>query len=132
MAKLSDLIDTGINTEVVKIQGVNIPIMFAMETFNHVQNAYGKPYKVFEQDLNRMLMKKGGKVQLGNNEMKIMYALIYGMVRTGGTDCTLQEIRGGTPIGDLQEILQKVLDVFNEQDFQEKDMSRLKRSKEKK
>ena len=132
MAKLSDLINTGINTEVVRIQGVEIPIMFAMDTFNYVQSAYGKPYKIFEQDLNRMLMKKGGKVHLGNNEMKIMYALIYGMVRTGGTECTLQEIRGGTPIKDLQEIFQKVLDVFNEQDFQIKDMNRLKRSTEKK
>lgn len=132
MPKLSDLINTKINTEQVTIQGVSIPIMFTMETFNHVVDSYGKPYRMFEQDLNRMLSQKDGKVRVGNQEMKIMYSLIYGMVRTGGTSCTLKEIRGGIPIGDLQEIFQKVLDVFNEQDFQQKDINRLRQSKQKK
>ena len=61
-----------------------------------------------------------------------MLALIYGMVRSGGTECTLQEIRGSIKVTELQDIFQKVLDIFNEQDFQQKDIDRLRQSKSKK
>lgn len=132
MPKLSDLINTEINKDTIKIQGVSIPVMFTMETFNYVQAGYGKSYPVFERDLNQMLTAAGGKVKVGNREMKIMYSLIYGMVKTAGTDCTMQEIRGGIPIQDLQDIFQTVLDIFQEQDFQQKDIKKFRQSKEKK
>ena len=131
MPKLSNLVNTNLNSETISIQGVQIPIMFAMETFNYVQQAYGKSYKIFENDLNKMLGKEG-KVNVGTKEMKIMYSLIYGMVRSGGTECTLQEIRGSIKVTELQDIFQKVLDIFNEQDFQQKDIDRLRQNKSKK
>lgn len=131
MPKLSDLIDVGINRNTVSIQGAAIPILFTMETFNHVQEAYGATYSVFEKDLNKMLSKRE-RLRLNAKEMKVMYALIYGMIVSGGTDCTLEDIRGGIPIGDLQEIFQKVLDIFQNQDFQKSDIERMKQGDSKK
>lgn len=131
MPKLSDVIDVNINKNTVSIQGQPIPILFTMDTFNHVQKAYGKSYPIFERDLNKML-KDGGKVQAGNNEIKIMYSLIYGMIVSGGLECTLDEVRGGIPITDLQDIFQKVLDIFNNQDFQKNDLAKLKQGDKKK
>lgn len=126
MAKLKDLVNVNINRDTITIQGVELPVIFSMMAFPYVEEAYGKPYHVFEKDLHRM-MKNGGKVRLGKNEMRLMYALIYAMVRAGGTECTPKELEGAIPLSDLQGVFQKVLDIFSNQHFQKSDMDKIKK-----
>lgn len=124
MAELKDLVNVNINRDQIKVQGAWLPVMFTMESFAYVTEAYGKPYKVFEKDMNLML--KDGKVRLQKKELHLMNALIYAMIRTGGTKCTPEEISGSIPINDLQGIFQTALNIFNGQHFQQNDMERLK------
>lgn len=126
MAKLKDLVNVNINRDTITIQGVELPVIFSMMAFPYVEEAYRKPYHVFEKDLHRM-MKNGGKVRLGKNEMRLMYALIYAMVRAGGTECTPKELEGAIPLSDLQGVFQKVLDIFSNQHFQKSDMDKIKK-----
>lgn len=127
MAKLSDLVNVNINRDTIQIQGVAIPVVFTMKSFPYVEEAYGKPYHIFERDLNRMLKKE--KVRLGRNETRLMSALIYAMVRSGGTECTPKELEGAIPLADLPDIFQKVLDIFNNQMFQREDVEKIKTEK---
>jgi hypothetical protein len=127
MAKLSDLVNIDINRETITIQGVDIPVIFTMQSFPFVEEASGKPYGEFEKEINDML--KDGKVSLGKNETKLMYTLVYAMVRSGGTECTPCEIEGSIPLGDLPSIFQKVLNIFNNQIFQSSDMEKIKDEK---
>lgn len=129
--ELKNLVNVNINRDKISIQGVSIPIMFNVESFAYVSEAYGKPYGVFEKDLKNMLGDKG-KVSLGPNETKIMHALIYATVKSGGTNCTIEEIQGSVRIEDLKNIFQKVLDIFQQQDFQKSDLEKLKTSTKKK
>lgn len=130
MANLKDLINVNINRDVITIQGVEIPILFNMESFAFVTEAYGKPYHIFESDIHKMLIN--GKVKMKHNELKIVNSLIYAMIRSGGTYTTIQELRGAIPLDDLEGIFQKVLDVYQMQDFQKTDLNKLKQSTEKK
>lgn len=127
MAKLSDLVNVNINRDTIKIQNVDIPVIFTMKSFPYVEEAYGKPYHIFERDLNRML--QNGKVILGKNEIRLMSALIYAMVRSGGTECTPKELEGAIPLSDLPGIFQTVLSIFNNQMFQKEDMEKIKTEK---
>ena len=127
MAKLSDLVNVDINRDAIKIQGVEIPVIFSMKAFPFVEEAYGKPYHVFENDLNRMMLK--GSVRIGKNETRLMYALIYAMVRAAGTETTPKELEGAIPIADIEGIFFTVLKIFNNQDFQTEDMDKLKQEK---
>jgi uncharacterized protein YjhX (UPF0386 family) len=127
LAKLSDLVNVNINRDTIKIQGVDIPVIFTMKSFPFVEEAYGKPYHIFEKDLNRMLQK--GNIRLGKNEIKLMSALIYAMVRSGGTECTPKELEGSIPISDLSGVFQTVLNIFNNQMFQKEDMDKMKTEK---
>mgnify|MGYP000864583247 CR=1 FL=1 len=127
MAKLSDLVNVNINRDTIKIQNVDIPVIFTMKSFPYVEEAYGKPYHIFERDLNRML--QNGKVILGKNEIRLMSALIYAMVRSGGTECTPKELEGAIPLSDLPGIFQTVLSIFNNQMFQKEDMDKIKTEK---
>lgn len=127
MAKLSDLVNVGINRDVIKIQGVDIEVIFTMKSFPYVEEAYGKPYHIFEKDLNRMLSTKS--VRMGANEIRLMSALIYAMVRSGGTDTTPKELEGAIPISDIVSIFEVVLHIFNEQIFQSSDQEKIKQEK---
>lgn len=127
MAKLKDLVNVNINRDTIKIQGVDIPVIFTMQSFPLVEEAYGKPYHIFEKDINRMLRK--GRITLGKNEMRLMHALIYAMVRSGGTECTPKELEGAIPMNDLPGIFQTVLNIFNNQQFQKEDMEKIKTEK---
>jgi hypothetical protein len=131
MAKLSDLINVNINKDVISIQGVDIPIMFTMTSFAYVEEAYGKPYPVFEKNLYSFLDKGKGKVKLGENEIRHINTLVYAMIRSGGTDATFDEIESSIPPKDLPAIFKKVLNVFNNQNFQTSDASKIKGSKKK-
>lgn len=127
MAKLSDLVNVGLNRDTIKIQGVEIPVMFTFTSFPFIEESYGKSYEEFEKDMNNMLVD--GKVILGPKETKLMQCLIYSMVRSGGTDCTIEEIEGSIPLSDLPAIFQVSLDIFNNQNFQIEDMEKIKQEK---
>ncbi|WP_406622161.1 hypothetical protein V6946_27565 [Bacillus sp. PPSBB_2] len=127
MARLSDLVNVNITRNSIKVQGVDIPVIFTFESFPYVEEAYGAPYQKFEQEMNGMLVK--GQFSLGKNEAKLMRALIYAMVRSGGTECTLDEIKGAIPMNDLPDIFIVVSEIFSGQTFQNSDMEKLKQEK---
>ncbi len=127
MAKLSDLVNININRETIVIQGVEIPVMFTFKSFPYVEEAYGKPYEVFEKELNDMM--KDGKVILDKKAIRIMNCLIFAMIKSAGTDCTLYEIENAIPVSDLPAIFQVALNIFNNQNFQDSDMNKIKKEK---
>jgi len=127
LAKLSDLVNVNINRDTIQIQGVSIPVIFTMKSFPYIEEAYGKPYHIFEKDINRMLQK--GRLTLGKKEVRLMNALIYAMVRSGGTDCTPSEIENAIPLSDLPDIFKTVFNIFNNQMFQKEDMDKIKTEK---
>ena len=123
MAKLKDLVNININRDEITIQGVPIPVIFTMQSFPYVEEAYGKSYIEFEKDLNAMLADE--EVRMGQNEIKLMISLIYGMVRSGGTECTPEELQAAIPLSDMPSIFEAVLRVFNGQIFQQEDIKKL-------
>ncbi len=127
MARLSDLVNVDINLNKIKIQGVEIPVIFTFESFPYVEESYGKPYHEFEKEMNDMLAK--GEFSLGEQEAKLMRSLIYAMVRSGGTECTPTEIKNAIPLYDIPGIFQVVFEIFNGQNFQIEDMEKLKKEK---
>lgn len=127
MAKLKDLVNVNINRDTIKIQGIDIPVIFSFKSFPYLEEAYGKPYHVFEKDLNQMMKK--GKVRLGKKETHLMYALIYAMVRSGGTDCTPGELEGAIPLHELTEVFKVILPIFHRQIFQKEDANKIKTEK---
>lgn len=127
MARLSDLVNVNINRDTIKIQNAQIPVIFTFKSFPYVEEAYGKQYGVFEKDLNQMLQK--GRLSLGKKEIKLMNALIYAMVRSGGTDCTPSEIENSIPLSDLPGIFEVAFNLFNNQNFQKSDMDKIKTEK---
>jgi hypothetical protein len=127
MARLSDLVNVDINRNTIKIQGVQIPVIFTFKSFPYVEEAYGKSYGTFEQEMHKMM--ENGQITLGKKEIKLMHALIYAMVRSGGTDCTISEIENAIPLTDLPDIFQVAIDLFNNQNFQKTDMDKLKTEK---
>lgn len=127
MAKLSELVKTNLNKDTISIQGTPIPVVFTMRSFPFIEQAYGKKYVIFEKELNTMMSKEN--LLMGHRETKLMYSLVYGMVRSGGTDCTPSELEGSIPFADLPDIFDKVVGIFNNQNFQKSDMDRMKTEK---
>lgn len=129
MARLRDLVNVNINRDVITIQGVEIPVIFTFKSFPYLQEAYGKPYHIFEKDLNRMLQRKS--FQLGRQEVRLMNSLIYAMVRSGGTDCTPHELENSIPLHDLPGVFETIMPIFNRQIFQAEDAKKIKSNKKK-
>ncbi|WP_433774916.1 hypothetical protein [Bacillus wiedmannii] len=127
MARLSDLVNVDINRNTIKIQKAEIPVIFSMESFPYLEEAFGKPYHEFQKEMNDML--KTGTVTIGKNEIRLMYILIYTMMRSGGTECTIEEVKGSIPLNDLPDVFKAVFEIFNNQDFQAEDMEKLKLEK---
>lgn len=125
MAKLRDLVNVNVNVEHIEIQGEKIPIMFSMSALDYIQEAYGKPYPVFERDLNNMMKQK--QVTLRGNELKLIRSLMYGMVRAGGTECTIKELEGAIAINEIVSACETVMDVFMNGNFQQKDLETVKK-----
>lgn len=118
MPKLSDLVDVNINKRVMRIQNQEIPVQFDFNSIPYVEEAYGEEYEVFKKEINEMLTKKEEeKAFLSKNETKLMNALIYAMVRTGGTECTVQEIASAIPLRDLKSTFQVAIDLLIEEDY---------------
>ncbi|HFU7087214.1 TPA: hypothetical protein ACGN8S_002249 [Bacillus cereus] len=127
MARLSDLVNVEININKIKIQGVDIPVIFTFESFPYVEESYGKPYHEFEKEINDMMAKR--ELSLGEHEAKLMRSLIYAMVRSGGTECTPTEIKNAIPLYDVPDIFKVVFEIFQGQNFQNEDMEKLKQEK---
>lgn len=127
LAKLKDLVNVNINRDVIQIQGADIPIKFTMETFAHIGDNYEGGYTKFEKDMNKMLSAKNTELIGGN--ITIMRLLVYGMVRSGGTECTLEELEDSIVVNELVSVYQKALSIFTGQNFQSKDMKRIKSGK---
>ncbi|HDR8449106.1 TPA: hypothetical protein QC311_002241 [Bacillus cereus] len=127
MARLSDLVNVNINLNKIKIQGVDIPVIFTFESFPYVEESYGKEYHEFEKEMSDMMKK--GQFSLGEKEAKLMRSLIYAMIRSGGTECTPSEMKSAIPLYDLPDIFQVVFQIFSGQTFQYSDMEKLKKEK---
>ncbi|EOO28053.1 phage protein [Bacillus cereus VD133] len=127
MARLSDLVNVDINRNKIKIQGVEIPVIFTMASFPYVEEAYGGDYHVFEKELHGMMVKE--QFSLGEKEIKLMSTLIYAMVRSGGTECTPDEMKHAIPMYDLPGVFKVVMEIFQGQTFQHSDMEKLKQEK---
>ncbi|MBH0166279.1 hypothetical protein IHV12_15255 [Fictibacillus sp. 7GRE50] len=129
MARFSDLVNVNINRDTIKVQGVEIPVIFTIKSFAYVEEAYGEPYHVFEKDLYAMLEK--GKVKLGVEEIRAINTLVYAMIRSGGTEATFEEIETAIPPSDLPQVFKVVIGIFNNQNFQRSDMAKIKNTKKK-
>ncbi|HBL2252561.1 MULTISPECIES: hypothetical protein [Bacillota] len=134
MARLSDY---GINVEDLKnsatvtIQGVEFPISFTMQTMEFIADVYGGDYSQFESDMNAMLYKKEGKISSANlspSDLKIMRALIYAMLRTGGLDEdpeTIFKFLGMS--GEVLSAYSTCMEIFASQTFQVEDLKKSKK-----
>ena len=60
------------------------------------------------------------QVTLRGNELKIIRSLMYGMVRAGGTECTIKELEGAIAINEIVSAYETVMDVFVNGNFQQK------------
>ncbi|MBC1983008.1 hypothetical protein [Listeria booriae] len=127
MAKLKDLVNVSVNKDIIIIQNVEIPIIFTMESFDFLIEAYGKTYTQFEKDMNKML--KSGTVTLSKDNLKLMRSLVYAMVRTGGTECTMEELEGAITQHEMPDVYKKALEIFAGQRFQAEDMKKIKSGK---
>ncbi|EJX93056.1 hypothetical protein [Enterococcus faecium] len=134
MARLSDY---GINVEDLKnsatvtIQGVEFPISFTMQTMEFIADVYGGDYSQFESDMNAMLYKKEGKISSANlspSDLKIMRALIYAMLRTGGLEEdpeTIFKFLGMS--GEVLSAYSTCMEIFASQTFQVEDLKKSKK-----
>lgn len=136
MAKLSELVNVGETNDVITLHGISnnggdleLPIAFTMGTLDYVAEAYGKPFAQFEKEMNKMM---GKEILMRGKELKILNALIYGVVRTGGTETTPDELARIIPFADMNGIAQSVMTVFNTSYFQAKDIGKLKDNDQKK
>lgn len=123
MARLKDLVDINLNTDYIRIQNESIPIHFGMDAMEYIADVYGDDYSVFESDLNEEFSGKENVTATRKN-MKIIRSLIYGMVRSGGTECTPEELQRAIPFTQVAEIYQICMDVFMSQNFEEQDLKK--------
>ncbi|GEK06154.1 hypothetical protein [Schleiferilactobacillus harbinensis] len=124
MAKLSDLIKIDKVMPTITIQGAKIPIHFGFDTLDYVADAYGSSYTIFEHDFNKLMKQK--TVQLNHNAIKLINALVYGMVRSGGTETTPEELSRAIGINDIPDIYDAVTKVFLSENFQNSDAEKIK------
>ncbi|MBO0467933.1 hypothetical protein JZO73_10360 [Enterococcus plantarum] len=131
MAKLSDygiIVDDLTNSQTVTIQGHDFPIVFTMETMEYIADIYGGDYSKFEDDMNVMIEKSNGEINSKNltaPDLKIMRALIYGMLKTGGLDespSTIFKFLGMN--SSVLEIYAVCMEIFSDQSFQVEDLKK--------
>ncbi|SLN00275.1 Phage protein [Brachybacterium faecium] len=121
MAKLSDLVNVNHNVNNITVQEASIPIAFTMETMEFIGDVYGD-YAKFEEDINNFLA--AGSITFNAENFKIIRALIYGMIRSGGTECTHKELSNSIPFNQLVPTFQACLEVFTAQNFEVEDLKK--------
>lgn len=134
---MARLVDYGIHVEdlknsaVVAIQGAEFPISFTMQTMEYIADVYGGDYSQFESDMNAMLSKKEGRISSANlspSDLKIMRALIYAMLRTGGLEEnpeTIFKFLGMS--GEVLSAYSACMEIFASQTFQVEDLKKSKK-----
>lgn len=134
MAKLSDYgisVKDFSNVRKIVIKNTEFPIAFTMETMEYIADVYGGDYSKFENDMNAMLKKADGKLNSGNlspGDLKIMRALIYGMLKTGGLDETPEIIFQFLGMnGDVLSAYSTCMEIFADQTFQVDDLKKSKK-----
>lgn len=134
MARLADYgihVEDLKNSAVVTIQGAEFPISFTMQTMEFIADVYGGDYSQFESDMNAMLYKKEGKISSANlspSDLKIMRALIYAMLRTGGLEEdpeTIFKFLGMS--GEVLSAYSTCMEIFASQTFQVEDLKKSKK-----
>nr|WP_016922405.1 hypothetical protein [Enterococcus faecium] len=134
MARLSDYgihVEDLKNSAVVIIQGAEFPISFTMQTMEFIADVYGGDYSQFESDMNAMLSKKEGQISSANlspSDLKIMRALIYAMLRTGGLEEdpeTIFKFLGMS--GEVLSAYSTCMEIFASQTFQVEDSGKSKK-----
>lgn len=131
MARLADYgiqVSDFSNTRKVMIQGHKFPVSFTLETMEYIADIYGGDYSIFEADMNAMLERSEGQLNsktLTPSDLKIMRALIYGMLRTGGLDenpKTIFQFLGMN--GDVLSAYAACMEIFSAQTFQVEDIKK--------
>lgn len=131
MARLSDYgitLDNLTNVSTVKIKGADFPAAFTMETMEYIADVYNGDYSIFEADMNEMVDKKAGTISTANlspGDLKIMRALIYGMLRTGGLEekpADIFKLLGMN--GDVLQAYGVCMEIFSDQNFQVEDVKK--------
>ncbi|EHK9494288.1 hypothetical protein KCT28_002059 [Enterococcus faecalis] len=131
MAKLADYGIVISDTPTVTIQGHQFPILLTMETMEYIADVYDDDYSKFEADMNEMINKSGGRISskdLSASDLKIMRALIYGMLRTGGLEETPETIFKFLGMSaTIVEIYSTCMEIFAKQNFQVEDLKKSKK-----
>lgn len=122
MAKLSELVHVSDET-FITIQGVDVPAMFTFASIDAIEKGYGAGYKKFELDLNAM-MKKGQVNIRDKKTQKLVWALVYGLLIGGGTECTFDEMSRAIPFNEIPSVLQQAMEILNAQNFQADDIKK--------
>lgn len=134
MARLSDygihVEDLG-NSREIMIQGHAFPVVFTMETMEYIADVYGGDYSKFEDDMNSMLKRKENQItssKLSSGDLKIMRALIYGMLKTGGLDESPDIIFKFLGMnGEVLSAYAACMEIFSSQTFQVEDLKKSKK-----
>jgi hypothetical protein len=121
MAKLSDLVRLRDN-HFITIQGEKVPAAFTFASIDAIESAYGQGYKTFEKDLNIMLKRK--VIHRDQKTMKLIWALVYGLLVGGGTETTFDEMNRAIPFSEIPSVIQEAMDILNEQNFQLSDIKK--------
>ena len=134
---MARLVDYGIhveelkNSSIVSIQGHEFPIAFTMVTMEYIADIYGGDYSKFEADMNAMISKKNGTISIANltkSDLKIMRALIYAMLKTGGLEDDPEDIFLFLGMNsDLLDVYGVCMEIFTNQTFQVEDIKKSKK-----
>lgn len=122
MARLSELVHLSDETYIT-IQGVDVPAMFTFASIDAIEKGYGEGYKKFELDLNSMLKKKNINIR-DKKTQKLVWALVYGLLIGGGTECTFDEMSRAIPFAEIPDVIQQAMDILNDQNFQAADIKK--------
>lgn len=133
MARLSDYgiqVDELSNVNEVVVQGTKFPIALSMETLEYIADVYDGNYEQWEFDMKSMLKKSDGRLDTRNlspGDLKIMRALVYGMLRTGGLEETPDTIFKFLGLsGDVLTAYGACMEIFSQQTFQVEDLKKSK------
>lgn len=125
MSKLTELLpDLAQDENYIEIVGIHIPIKFNMMTLSYIEDAYGKPFGEMEAKLKEY---DGDSNSLNADMVKLMSAMLYGVVRTGGTETTVDELMSAFPsLDETISAFDKVSVLFEKSYFQTEDTNKLK------
>ncbi|MCO5478212.1 hypothetical protein IGJ28_000279 [Enterococcus sp. AZ091] len=131
MAKLSDYGITLDELPTVTIRGKQFPVDATMETWEYIAEIYDQDYSIFEADMNDMLKRANGKLDsrsITPSDFKIMRALIYGMLRTGGLEENPKTIERLLGMGDeVLQVYSTCMKIYAPKQFQEVDLKKSKK-----